>query len=403
MKHTLLVIVLFVCILDLNAAKKVNAEVTLHQQHIFPLFSEYEIWGIKSINETQDIVQVNVVIDDMSKLKKDVVMAYDIIYFDAEEVTERERDRLNNRTQWTASMRPDFFFQEYRNWPEYVVFIDYLLLTYSAIASRSYIGDTIQGRQIPIITLSTGDQDDGKPALYIQAEAHAREWLANAATMYILNALLEGYTNNDAVITEILDSINIFIVPTLNIDGYIYAWEIDRFWRKNRRANTGGSFGVDLNRNYDGPTGTWCTVGSSTTPSSNSYCGTSPYSEPEVQAVQSFVFDEKNNIGATVDMHTSGPYILFPYGYNWDVHVPQPFYDEYLVLSAAISEAIYNVHGVRYTPTQRFGPTSGTMRDYPFAISYETNLEKKMFSFTWEGRGPGFDPPASNIIPAGEE
>ena len=41
------------------------------------------------------------------------------------------------------------------------------------------------------------------------------------------------------------------VIPLVNPDGYNYAWTRDRLWRKNRRANTGGSFGVDLNRNWD--------------------------------------------------------------------------------------------------------------------------------------------------------
>ena len=206
-------------------------------------------------------------------------------------------------------------------------------------------------------------------------------------------------------ITEILNNINIYIAPTINIDGYIYSWEVDRNWRKNRRNNGNNIFGVDLNRNYDGPPGTWCTVGSSSNPSSNSYCGPAPYSEPEVQAIQSFIFGdyEQHNIIASVDMHTFGWYILRPYGYDWSIHVPQPYLDQYIAVGDAISDAIFSVHGVRYTSTQRFGPTSGTMRDYPFSISYEQNLPNTIFSFTWEGRGDGFDIGPENIIPAGEE
>ena len=39
-------------------------------------------------------------------------------------------------------------------------------------------------------------------------------------------------------------------IPVVNPDGLVWTWEVDRMWRKNRRDN-GGSFGVDLNRNFD--------------------------------------------------------------------------------------------------------------------------------------------------------
>jgi murein tripeptide amidase MpaA len=47
-----------------------------------------------------------------------------------------------------------------------------------------------------------------------------------------------------------MDNTLFIVVPVLNVDGYVYTWEIDRLWHKNRRQNGDGSFGVDLNRNW---------------------------------------------------------------------------------------------------------------------------------------------------------
>jgi len=52
-------------------------------------------------------------------------------------------------------------------------------------------------------------------------------------------------------------------------------------WRKNRRLNSGGTYGVDLNRNY--PIGWNFSCAGSTTPGSEEYRGPSAASEPEVQ------------------------------------------------------------------------------------------------------------------------
>ena len=215
------------------------------------------------------------------------------------------------------------------------------------------------------------------------------------ATAYILNALCEGY-GNDESITNVLDTMDIYIVPTQNPDGYIYSYNVDRMWRKNRRNNGDGSFGVDLNRNYDGPVNTWCTLGASTNPSSNTYCGTSPYSEPETQGSRDFITDPVHNIGGAVDMHTFGELILWPYGSPDPVD--PPYYEQFVQVGDEIQAAIASVHGVQYESMQAVGlyPTSGTMRDFSFA-------SVEAFGFTWEGRGAGFDPPPSNIIPAGEE
>ena len=57
-------------------------------------------------------------------------------------------------------------------------------------------------------------------------------------------------------------------------------------WRKNRRRNAGGSYGVDLNRNY--PFGWSFTCGGSTTETSSNYRGTQAASEPEVRTMIAF-------------------------------------------------------------------------------------------------------------------
>ena len=49
-----------------------------------------------------------------------------------------------------------------------------------------------------------------------------------------------------------MDNYNFFFIPIMNPDGYIYSWEVDRFWRKSRNLNEGSDcMGTDLNRNYD--------------------------------------------------------------------------------------------------------------------------------------------------------
>ncbi len=61
--------------------------------------------------------------------------------------------------------------------------------------------------------------------------------------------LIRNY-GTDPTLTGMLDRAVYYIVPLSNPDGYVYTWTTDRLWRKNRRTNGGGSFGVDLNRNW---------------------------------------------------------------------------------------------------------------------------------------------------------
>ena len=98
-------------------------------------------------------------------------------------------------------------------------------------------------------------------------------------------------------------------MPVVNPDGLEYVWTDEQFWRKNRRDNGGGTFGVDLNRNYPF---LWGECGNnSSSPSSDVYRGPSPASEPEVQAM--IALAETIRPVAANSYHSSGREVLPPY------------------------------------------------------------------------------------------
>jgi hypothetical protein len=106
-----------------------------------------------------------------------------------------------------------------------------------------------------------------------------------------------------------------------------------RFWRKNRRKNPGGSFGVDLNRNWDDH---WSEYGASSYEFSNTYHGPSPFSEPETKAVSDFILS-KNNRVAGIDFHSYSQLILRSWGYKWDDSPNEVVLKE---LGAAMADAV---------------------------------------------------------------
>jgi len=108
------------------------------------------------------------------------------------------------------------------------------------------------------------------------------------STIYYMWYLLENYASNDEI-KYLVDETEMYFVPLLNPDGYIYNQTTDPngggMWRKNRRPNSDGTFGVDLNRNYSHG---WGTTGISWNTSDDTYPGTSAFSEPETQAMKVF-------------------------------------------------------------------------------------------------------------------
>src|SRR5688500_3985892 len=148
----------------------------------------------------------------------------------------------------------------------------------TTVARKQTIGATIEGRQLWMLKISDNPLvDEGEPEVRIDAMHHAREPEGMQVTLRFALWLCEGY-GNDPLATYLVDQREFYLVPVVNPDGYVYNQTTNPggggMWRKNRR-NNGGSFGVDLNRNWPEKWG-FDNTGSSGTPTSETYRGTAP-------------------------------------------------------------------------------------------------------------------------------
>jgi carboxypeptidase T len=183
---------------------------------------------------------------------------------------------------------------------------------------------------------------------------HGNEKISVEVPMYFLNYLVDNYGVN-ATVTELVDTREIWIVPMVNPDGHV--WDT----RKNRRDNGDGTYGVDLNRNYDYE---WGTTGTSTNPSSNVYCGPEPFSEPETQLVRDLAL--AHEFVAAISYHSYGEMVLYPWGYSFDVQPP----DEELLRKIAERMAEYNgyVYGQSSDPSIGMYDASGDTCDWLYGV-----------------------------------
>jgi hypothetical protein len=143
------------------------------------------------------------------------------------------------------------------------------------------------------------------------ATYHAREWAATDVALRLLQYLADSLPNAPGGAT-LLASRDVWVLPVANPDGYEYSFTADRLWRKNRRANSDGSFGVDLNRNHAGFFA-FDDAGSSPTPSSEVYRGPSAASEPETRAIEAF--HAAHPPAVSISYHTYSGAILYPWGH----------------------------------------------------------------------------------------
>ncbi|KAH1004415.1 hypothetical protein HUJ05_005231 [Dendroctonus ponderosae] len=80
-------------------------------------------------------------------------------------------------------------------------------------------GTTFQGREIIGVKLSTGPENN-KPAVFIEANIHAREWITSAVATYILNELV---VSQDPAVRRIAEAYVWYIFPVVNPDGFVHS------------------------------------------------------------------------------------------------------------------------------------------------------------------------------------
>jgi murein tripeptide amidase MpaA len=274
-----------------------------------------------------------------------------------------------------------------------------LALNYPQIAKVYDVGDSwektqgIANRDIWAIKISDNvAQDEDEAEILFIGSHHAREWISVEVPFYLAKYLVENY-DTDPLISSYIDNGEIWIVPMLNPDGHQYSIDVYRMWRKNRRYNGGGIYGVDLNRNYSYM---WGGPGSSGNPSSDIYRGPAPFSEPETQAIRYLA--QNHDFRAIISYHSYGQLILYPWSYT---SIPPPDEESLRYLSTEMSDLIYAVYRKYYEPIQssELYLASGVTQDWAYG-------ELGIFCFTIELRPAGFPAfilPESEIIPTWEE
>jgi hypothetical protein len=190
------------------------------------------------------------------------------------------------------------------------------------------IGKTVNGQDILALKLTKNakkSKDGSKPSVLYMSNQHAREWITPEMTRRLMHYYLDNYTS-DKRVKKLVDTNELWFLLSANPDGYDYTFQSrdSRLWRKNLRdVNGDGAIstgdGVDLNRNFTYKWG-YDDEGSSPNPTSQTYRGASPGSEPETKALDRF----ERRIGFTYGINYHSAAELLLYGVGWQVATPTP-------------------------------------------------------------------------------
>ncbi len=282
----------------------------------------------------------------------------------------------------------------YFTFAEVEALLDGFAASHPAICSAKFsIGQSIEGRDLWAVKVSDSHAlDEAEPEVRFDSLHHAREPVGIHATLFFLDWLLTNY-GSDPLATHLVDEREIWFIPVVNPDGYEYnranSPNGGGMWRKNRRDNGNGTFGVDLNRNYSYQWG-YDNSGSSGSSGSETYRGPSPASEPETQAMEAFIASRA--FQTSISTHTYSDLWLFPWGYDCFDPPQRSAFD---AIAERYTEKNGYVHG---TICQELYAANGNTVDYDHGVH-------GTFSGTVEigGSGDGFWPAADRIVPLIEE
>ena len=206
----------------------------------------------------------------------------------------------------------------------------------SPVLTAHDVGRTANNRTVWAYVLgSAGDADvegRSKPAFFINASTHAREWAAPEVSTHLVERMVAG-ANDDGLTEYVVDNTRLVIIPVHNIDGRLQTerfpstvvvgqdprqpsdWPRDgRMRRKNMLGvdevlTTFGDhlLGTDLNRNHPPFWGTVTNGGELTNPRDLTYRGTAAHGEPESRAlVEAARLGPPTRYRLGIDVHSFG-------------------------------------------------------------------------------------------------
>ncbi|WDZ86304.1 M14 family zinc carboxypeptidase [Micromonospora cathayae] len=369
-----------------------------------PAAAQYEVHGPRTVDDRNAVARTGAAIDFVEHGRLNIsatpaeAAAIRKLGFRLEPVTDTHDHSAESGDVGTNAFPPAD--SNYHDYAELTAVVNKVVADHPTLARKISIGRSYEGRDLMAVKISDNvATDENEPEILINAQQHAREHLTVEMAIYLLNLFTDSY-GSDSRVTNVVNTREIWIVPTVNPDGseYDIATGSYRSWRKNRQPNSGSTaVGTDLNRNWSFQWG--CCGGSSGTPSSDTYRGPSAFSAPETAALRDFVNSRVvggvQQIKANIDFHTYSQLVLWPFGYTYNNTAPGMTTDQYNTF-ATIGQQMASSNG--YTPQQSSDLyiTDGDSIDWMWG-------QHKIWAYTFEmypgsAVGGGFYPP-DEVIP----
>nr|KAF6469189.1 carboxypeptidase A5 [Molossus molossus] len=174
-------------------------------------------------------------------------LAYSIMIKDIQVLLDQEREAMAKSRRLERSTS-SFSYSSYHTLEEIYSWIDSFVTEHANIVSKIQIGQSFENRSILVLKFSTGGFQ--RQAIWIDTGIHSREWITHATGIWTADKIVSEY-GKDCILTNILDTMDIFLEIVSNPDGFAFTHSMNRLWRKNKSSRPGvACIGVDLNRNW---------------------------------------------------------------------------------------------------------------------------------------------------------
>ena len=271
-------------------------------------------------------------------------------------------------------------FDCYRNSQTLQLAMQQLQSTYPELVQLNNIGSSYEGQEIQLLKVGSQKIQTEKPRLVLISGLRANSFAPVEVNLQFLEDLLMNY-DQDASSTWILDFIEIYAIPLANPDGRLIAETQAQdnhpiTWQNNTNPGYCPSnlTGVRLNHNFPFE---WSE--GNPDPCNESFHGPTSSSEPETQALTSFLEGIAADTNPTLLIHLDSfrNHLMTPYQY--DENFPNPHEQELYTLANKLA---YNTPANPMIGTEQFSfEITGNLLDFAFWELDIPGLAYKIGSF----------------------
>ncbi|XP_036392182.1 carboxypeptidase D [Megalops cyprinoides] len=139
-------------------------------------------------------------------------------------------------------------YNKYYNYADLTRLLKSLAQKYPHIANLSSVGQSVQGRELWVMRITQNAAADvpGKPKVKYVGNMHGDETVSRQVLVYLVEHLLTRY-GEDPRVTELVNNTDIYIMPSMNPDGFEKSVEGDCRGENGGRENAKN---IDLNRSF---------------------------------------------------------------------------------------------------------------------------------------------------------